>query len=117
MRTTTHKNQWFWGDCDTIIAEGGEGIICVSVEKKNPSTAFIHDLSVIPERQRNGIATKLLYLALLTAKEKGCATAELSAEERWIEEWYKRKGFQKYASDENLVYLRYENLQSTNISL
>lgn len=112
--TTKHNNLWWWGQCVTIILNGGDGIVSVSVEEKDPNKAYIHDLSVIESKRRNGLGNALLNEALKQSKRMGCEYAELTAGDPCLCAWYERHGFKEIGFNEHVTYLQYNDLQNRN---
>ena len=111
-----HRNKWWWGECFTLILDGGDALVNVSIDKREPTKAIIHDLIVLPERRKNGLGNCLLKSALKIAKKQGCEFAELTCNEQWIEEWYKRRGFVEVGVDEHVDYLQFQNLQNAEFN-
>lgn len=108
-----HHNIWWWGECYTLILDGGDALVNVSIENRHPEKALIHDLIVLESRRGNGYGNALLKNALKIAKKHGCDVAELTCDKQWVEDWYKRKGFVEVGVDEYVDYLQFKNLQET----
>lgn len=71
--------------------------------------SFIVDLFVPEESRRQGIGGKLLKIAMAAADGLGLVPIYLKVQRRsWMREWYERKGFRYYCTDEdNYVWMVY----------
>lgn len=64
--------------------------------------ACLHDLVVYTKKRGQGFGRELLAWAIGRATVEGCDVLFLWAEgEPWVEEWYKRHGFNTWASRES----------------
>lgn len=111
-----HHNRWWWGECYTLVLDGGDAVVNVSVDNREPNKAYIHDLIVLEDRRGNGLGDSLLKSALKIAKKHGCEVAELTCDERWVEDWYIRRGFVEVGTDEHVDYLQFKHLQKTEFN-
>ncbi len=104
-----HKNTWCWGRTHTIVIRNGHGLVNVSVEDDNPKVATIHGLSVTEDYRGLGTGRTLIWEAEQEAREMGASQVCLATEPNsWLEEWYKRLGyeFNSYNEDNLIVLLK-----------
>ncbi len=109
-----HDNDWGTYREETIILEGGKAICGLSFTgdgepEKHRDRAWLHDLSVLPEHQGKGLATKLLDFCRRRALSAGRHRLSLWVKSgTWQEYWYKRLGFiqdpEMTRTDGNLIY-------------
>lgn len=94
-----HTNDWGYFKTETLIIDGGFGMVSIDYEKDKPEVAMIHDLSVIPPARKNGMAKALLTKAIEQAREHNCKYAELNychqVTPQWVYNWYERNGFEE----------------------
>lgn len=106
-----HKNTWCWGRTHTIIIRNGHGLVNVSVENDNPKAASIHGLSVTEDYRRLGIGRALIMEAEQEAREMGATRVGIATEPNsWLEDWYKRLGYEFDSYDENNLIVLSKNL-------
>jgi GNAT superfamily N-acetyltransferase len=109
--TYTHKNTWNWGQTHTIVWWNGVGLVNVSVENETPERATIHGVSVLPSYRKHGYGTTLLTLAEKEAKKMGATRVGIATEPNsWLEDWYKRLGYEFDSYDENNLIVLSKNL-------
>ena len=88
-----HRNEWFWGNCSTIVAADGFGLCRLSVEH-NDNVAFLSDVIVEPSHQQQGIGNELLEAAESEARRMGAREMTLGTiPGSWMIAWYGRHGF------------------------
>lgn len=94
-----HTNDWGSFITDTIILDGGSGMVSLDYDKENEGVAFLHDLSVIPVARGKGLGERLLKAAITQAKKRDCKHIELTWSNEstplWVFEWYERNGFEE----------------------
>ena len=96
-----HRNKWFWGNCSTIVAADGFGLCRVSVEH-NDNIAYLSDVIVHPDRQRQGIGNELLKAAESEARRMGAIEMMLwTVPGSWLIGWYGKNGFLYQWNDVN----------------
>ena len=98
-----HKNQWWWGISETIIADGGIGVVEIQFDYDMPNTGFIKGLSVLEEHRHKGVGMQLLIACASRAKKRGMKFLQLDVEhdKEWLKEWYKRLGFEILSREKN----------------
>ena len=93
----THFNNWGSFSTETIIIEGGKGMVSIDYYVGAENTAFIHDLSVVEEARSKGLGRQLMQLAIEAAKQRGYNAVELNYNSKvtphWVGDWYSRIGF------------------------
>ena len=100
MNKIVHRNPAFWGRTSTIIIADGYGFVMVSQLNDNKPVAVIHDLIVHKDRRGEGLGRELLEDAEEEAREMGALAIRLSCDKgSWLEEWYKRHGFENTTLD------------------
>jgi len=105
-----HVNQWPWGRKDTIVIANGYALCELSIEKNNPSVAYLSDVIVLQLARGRGYGNQLLDLAKKHAREMGAKMLCLWADpEQWVVDWYKRHGFiQQCVYDDGMVGLTFD---------
>ncbi len=106
-----------WNENDIIILMEEDGLASVQLvlykEKRDfGGTAWIWDLWVDPLERKEGTATKLLKMAEEIAKRKGHQSVfiewELKNSERWVLDWYFRRGYEEREFDTHGTYVLLE---------
>ena len=106
-----HKNQWWWGVSETIIVDGGIGVVEIQYDYDMPNTGFIKGLSVLEGRRQQGIGTELINACVCSAINRGKKFLQLDVEQdkEWLIEWYKRLGFEILSREKN-TYIMIKSL-------
>lgn len=103
MNYVYHRNNPPYGDTTTIITEDASAYVMITQFKTTKDTAVLHDLVVLKDRRGEGLGSAILEEAVAEAKRMGASAVRLSAEPKsWLEEWYKRHGFQETGQVEDL---------------
>lgn len=103
MNYVYHRNKPPYGDTTTIITEDASAYVMITVFNGKKDTAVIHDLVVLKDSRGEGLGSAMLEEAVAEAERIGVAKVRLSAEpDSWLEEWYKRHGFQETGEVEYL---------------
>ena len=100
MNIIKHHNVWLWGESWTLVANGGIGLISISLEEEE---ATIHSLSIIPEERGKGLGTQLIKEAEKLVEDViGLEFVSLSVEPGMenLKEWYERLGYVYIGEDE-----------------
>ena len=101
-----HDNDWGTYREETLILEGGAGFCMLSFPGDDDPVhhrdrVWLHDLSVLPGYRRRGYATRLVEACRSRAGKAGRKMLSLwVAPGTWMEEWYRRIGFEP---DESLI--------------
>lgn len=99
-------NQWKWGHSITIIDKAAMIVIEIRDDCKN--CAFLCELKVHPELQRQGIATKLMNICEeIIYQEYTSEFISLYVEKdvEWLVNWYKKLGY-SILWDQDEIYYR-----------
>ena len=103
MNYVYHRNKPPYGDTTTIITEDASAYVMITQFNATKDTAVIHDLVVLKDRRGEGLGSAMLEEAVAEAGRIGAKVVRLSAEpSSWLEEWYKRHGFQETGEVEYL---------------
>lgn len=107
----THKNQWWWGISETLIAQNGVGVVEIQFDNDMPNVGYIKGLSVLENYRKSGLGTELLKACEKKAREKKMKFLQLDVEQdkEWLKEWYKRLGFEILSREKN-VYVMIKSL-------
>ena len=96
MNKLFHRNKAHYGHTSTIVLDDGNGLVSVTIMNGREDMAVIHDLIVMKNKRGEGLGRALLEEACAEAAGLGAKTVRLSvAPGSWLEEWYKRHGFQE----------------------
>ena len=103
MSYVYHRNTPAYGGTTTIITEDASAYVMITVFNGKEDIAVIHDLVVLKDRRGEGLGSRILEEAVEEAKRMGADVVRLSVEQKsWLEEWYKRHGFQETGEVEDL---------------
>lgn len=103
MNYVYHRNKPPFGDTTTIITEDASAYVMITRFNETEDTAVLHDLVVLKDRRGQGLGSALLEEAVAEAGRIGVRRVRLSVEpDSWLEEWYKRHGFQETGQVEDL---------------
>ena len=103
MNYVYHRNKPPYGDTTTIITEDASAYVMITQFNATADTAVLHDLVVLKDRRGQGLGSALLEEAVAEAGRIGVRRVRLSVEpDSWLEEWYKRHGFQETGQVEDL---------------
>lgn len=95
--TVIHTNNWDKFTTETIIMDGGNGMVSIDYYEDQEGIGLIHDLSVVPAARRKGLGNRLLQSAIELARKRNCKTVELNYNNQstpfWVCDWYGRQGF------------------------
>lgn len=94
-----HTNDWGGYSEDVIILEGGAAFCQLSIpgrdEPDHGDRTWLHDLSVIPGRRREGLAKRLLEICKERTRLRHRENLSLWVRPgSWQEQWYRRLGFE-----------------------
>lgn len=106
-----HRNHWWWGVSETIIVDGGIGVVEIQYDYDMPNTGFIKGLSVLEEHRNKGIGTKLMAACEKRAREIGMKFLQLDVEQGndCLLEWYRCLGFEILSREKN-TYIMIKSL-------
>lgn len=90
-RLIVHKNLHRWGVSYHFICANGAAICSMSIVNDN-KTAYIHGLSVIPEKRKHGYATWLLFIVEAYALTHCAEQLHVNTEPDVIS-YYSKRGF------------------------
>lgn len=109
-----HDNDWGGYREEMLILDGGAALCGLSFPgdsdpEEHRDRAWLHDLSVLPEHRRKGLATKLVRICRQRAAAVNRRQLSLWVKPNsWQEKWYQRIGFVKdetlLREDGNIVY-------------
>ena len=95
MNKIYHRNETYYGRTNTILLEDATAYVMVTMFNNSSGVAVIHDLVVLKERRGEGLGKEMLNEACEEARRMGAEYIRLSVEpSSWLEEWYKRHGFE-----------------------
>ena len=102
MNKVFHRNKTYFGETTYIVMEDGYGLVMVTRVAGYEKEAAIHDLIVHKDRRGEGIGRALLGEAEEEARRMGAEQVKIVTEPgSWLEEWYKRHGFQIVNLEDN----------------
>lgn len=97
VRCVITTAQWRWGKKTYIALAGGLALCGISIDDIDTRIGWLHDVVVNPSVRRKGYGNMLLEIAKEQARKQGCLYLHLWVElDSWMEEWYKRHGFEQY---------------------
>ena len=103
MNYVYHRNNPPYGDTTTIITEDASAYVMITQFNATKDIAVLHDLVVLKDRRGEGHGSAILEEAVAEAKRMGVSAVRLSVEPKsWLEEWYKRHGFQETGQVEDM---------------
>lgn len=106
MEIVEIENRWDWGETINMICEGC-GVCCLEF-KDDTEWGYVSGLTVHPSRRRQGIAGRLMEKAEDECVYYGYPEIRLDVEKtrRFQFEWYKRLGYEVWAEDDELYYMK-----------
>lgn len=93
LKFVHHTNDWNWGRRVIIVTNDGCGLISVSFYDDEKDAAYIHGLSVVEAKRKQGYGDALVYEAELTAMLGKVDHIFIGSEKKWITKWYERLGY------------------------
>lgn len=104
--SNVHENTWDWGKTVDVIAENGEGIVEMSFNNSNPGVCFLSNLSVVPSKRRQGIATVLLEFCIDYCAKKHIFRIDLdSVKENFVVNMYRKYGFCDIKESDSVIQM------------
>ena len=89
-----------------IMQEEGISFGELSFYKNYKDEVWLYNLSVRKKHRSKGFGNAMLQYVISRAKELGCSTLHLKAEEdSWMENWYINKGFIPYYKEDGYTNL------------
>ena len=86
------------------MVENGAGLIDLTFENSEPGVCYISGLSVVPEKRKNGIATKLMAMAEKYCRSNNIFRLDLnSVEEPFVMNFYHKLGFKDIKEEDGFM--------------
>lgn len=103
-----HKNKYYWGITELIIANDGDGVVTVEY-RYDRTDACISNLSVYYSARNKGLATELMNKAEELAREKKKTAIQLFIEENdTVQYLYEKLGYKVIPNEYENGYILME---------